>query len=139
MLIAIIAVPWMLFPKPFILKRLHTEVFFLLSVSVPFLQTAFLSYFIFFHPSKRWEILHFKLSAFGTHLYFNKYVPFLSLMLLLWCTFITILLPPICFIANLCQFKFLSLSCFLVMVHSWSKLRTVGISTSALITSTIVF
>jgi len=26
LLLAIIAVPWMLFPKPFILKKLHTEV-----------------------------------------------------------------------------------------------------------------
>lgn len=26
LLLAVIAVPWMLFPKPFILKKLHTEV-----------------------------------------------------------------------------------------------------------------
>lgn len=33
LLLALIAVPWMLFPKPFILKRLHIEVHYLLNVS----------------------------------------------------------------------------------------------------------
>lgn len=32
LLLALIAVPWMLFPKPFILKRLHIEVNYLLNV-----------------------------------------------------------------------------------------------------------
>lgn len=33
LLLALIAVPWMLFPKPFILKRLHIEVHYLSNVS----------------------------------------------------------------------------------------------------------
>lgn len=37
LLLAIIAVPWMLFPKPFILKKLHTEVPLLLAFCMIFL------------------------------------------------------------------------------------------------------
>ncbi|XP_041989503.1 V-type proton ATPase subunit a1-like isoform X2 [Salvia splendens] len=33
LLVAVIAVPWMLFPKPFILKRLHTELLFKIALS----------------------------------------------------------------------------------------------------------
>lgn len=36
LLLAIIAVPWMLFPKPFILKKLHSEVLFVVEFFLGF-------------------------------------------------------------------------------------------------------
>lgn len=129
MLLAVVAVPWMLFPKPFILKRLHTEVFSVLCFC-SFPSNCFSYLFCLIYSGKGWKIFHFEPAAFCFHLCFENishsfHCYRLSSPPFHWCGCTCIPFFPqnwnsVCFISESCQFKVLSQTC---LPHNSSQLR----------------